>query len=446
VSDSLDLLLGRIEKGGDREALVFRDRAVTYRELYAEVLAARQTLLDEGVPQGGPIVLRADFSPRGVAMFLALAAAGNVVVPITPAVRTFESFCEIAEAEGILEIEDEAVRFRRLPGPARHPLLVEIRHRKSPGLILFSSGSTGVNKAAVHDLDLFLTRFRNPRPARRGFGFLLFDHIGGLNTLFHSLASHGTLATTEDRSPENVFKLIEKHRIELLPTSPSFLTLALLSGAHRGRDLSSLRVITYGTEPMPERTLRELATAFPWVELKQTYGLSELGILQTKSRASDSLWVRVGGEGYETRVVGGVLHIRAPRAMLGYLNAPSPFDGEGWFDTKDRVEVDGEWLRILGRDGDAINVGGLKVDPTAVEAVLLEIPNIVDAQVYGVPNDIMGFVIGARLRLAVDEPMEDLRREVRRHARSRLGAHQVPAVIEKVDRIDISFRFKRSRR
>ena len=111
----------------------------------------------------------------------------------------------------------------------------------------------------------------------------------------------------------------------------------------------------------------------PTSKLLQTYGLTELGILRSQSREPDSLWVRVGGEGFETKIVDGRLWIRAESAMLGYLNAPSPFDADGFFDTGDLVEVDGEWIRILGRESEIINVGGSKVYPAEVESVLLEL-------------------------------------------------------------------------
>src|SRR6185369_15483612 len=128
-------------------------------------------------------------------------------------------------------------------------------------------------------------------------------------------------------------------------------------GDHQRYDLSSLALITYGTEPMPASTLERVAQAFPSVKLLQTYGMTELGILRSQSRDSASLWVRVGGEGYETKVVDGRLWIRARSAMLGYLNAPTPFDAEGFLDTGDLVETDGEWVRFLGRKSDIINVG-----------------------------------------------------------------------------------------
>ena len=92
--------------------------------------------------------------------------------------------------------------------------------------------------------------------------------------------------------------------------------------------------------------------------MKQTYGLSELGILPTYTRDPDSLWLKLGGAGFEHKIVDGVLWIKSEMAMLGYLNAPSPFDDEGWMNTQDLVEIDGEFIRILGRKSEMINVGG----------------------------------------------------------------------------------------
>ena len=193
--------------------------------------------------------------------------------------------------------------------------------------------------------------------------FLLFDHIGGINTLLYTLSNGGTLVVLHDRSPEVVCQAIETNRVELLPTSPTFLNLLLVSGAHQRYDLSSLQLLTYGTEPMSEGTLRRIHEALPDVTLQQTYGLSELGILRSKSKSSDSLWVKIGGEGFETRVVDGLLEIKARSAMLGYLNAASPFTDDGWFKTGDRVEVDGDYYRILGRISEVINVGGQQGRP-----------------------------------------------------------------------------------
>ena len=151
--------------------------------------------------------------------------------------------------------------------------------------------------------------------------------------------------------------------MQLLPTTPTFLRMLLISGAYKKYDLGSLELITYGTEPMPTATLESLHAAFPGVRLKQTYGLTEVGILPTKSEQDDSLWLAVGGPGYETKIVDNVLWIRAQMAMVGYLNAPSPFDADGWFNTGDVVEQKGDYIRFMGRKSEIINVGGEKVFP-----------------------------------------------------------------------------------
>ena len=85
--------------------------------------------------------------------------------------------------------------------------------------------------------------------------------------------------------------------------------------------------------------------------------------------------------------------------MLGYLNAPSPFTDDGWFNTGDKVEVDGDYFRILGRQSEIINVGGQKVYPAQVESVVQEMPEVAEVSVYGEKNAIMGQIVCAAIRL-----------------------------------------------
>ena len=262
-----------------------------------------------------------------------------------------------------------------------HPMLMKLIEKKTAGLILFSSGTTGAPKAALHDLFYLMKKFEEPGKRLSTVTFLLFDHIGGFNTMMHSLSSGSMIVTLKERSPEEVCRLIEKYRIELLPTSPTFLNMILLSHVYEQFDLSSLKIISYGTEPMPESTLKALHSVLPEVKLKQTYGLSEIGIMSTKSEASDSLYMKLGGDGYETKIVDDILYIRAKSAMEGYLNAPSPFDEDGWFNTKDKVEVKGDYIHILGRTTDLINIGGEKVYPNEVESVLLAVDGVKDVYV-----------------------------------------------------------------
>ena len=119
--------------------------------------------------------------------------------------------------------------------------------------------------------------------------------------------------------------------------------------------------------------------------------MSELGILRVKSVSRDTLWMQVGGEGVETKVVDGVLKIRSKTRMIGYLNAPTPFDADGWYDTKDLVETrDDTAIRIVGRTTEWINIGGEKVLPEVIEKAALQHPAVLHAQAKGVANPITG--------------------------------------------------------
>jgi acyl-CoA synthetase (AMP-forming)/AMP-acid ligase II len=159
--------------------------------------------------------------------------------------------------------------------------------------------------------------------------------------------------------------------------------------------------------------------------------------------------VKLGGESFQTRVVDGILQIKAKSAMLGYLNAPSPFTADGWFDTNDTVEVDGDYLKILGRASEIINVGGEKVYPAEVESVIQELETVADAIVFGEKNPITGNIVCAQVLPAFE--LEDARRkefiaEVKRHCRQNLQSYKVPVKVSVVNEQQHSERFKKIRR
>ncbi|MNN17395.1 putative acyl--CoA ligase YhfT [compost metagenome] len=275
--------------------------------------------------------------------------------------------------------------------------------------------------------------------------FLLFDHIGGLNTLFHTLSNGGTVICPNARTPQDICALIEKHRVEILPTSPSFLNLLLMTQAYQNYDLSSLKVVTYGTEVMPEYTLKQLHSTMPNVQLKQTYGLSELGILRTKSKDSGSLLVHIGGEGYQTKVVNDILFIKSETAMEGYLNAPQPFDEKGWVNTQDHVVVEGDYLRILGRRSEIINVGGRKVYPAEVEDVLIQMSEITDATVKGESNPILGSIVSAVVNVNEQLEIKELKQRIRAFCADKLEPFQVPVKVHIQEEALYSERYKKIR-
>jgi acyl-CoA synthetase (AMP-forming)/AMP-acid ligase II len=442
-----DWLLERMRSWGDREALAREAGSTSYAGLLARMCRWSEDLEAAGVSPGRVVAFDGDHSERTVALLLALMARGGIAVPLASAAEGQRAeLLEVARAEFMIgDGGDSDGAIVPLASRPRHPLQEDLGRSGRPGLILFSSGSTGRPKAMLHDLDRLLGKFATPRPSLRILCFLLLDHIGGINTLLAGLSYGGTIVTGGDRRPESVCRAIARHRVEVLPTSPTFLNLVLLSEEHRRHDLSSLRLITYGAEPMPSSTLERLHREFSGIRLQQTYGLSELGILRSKSRDDGSLWIKVGGEGYQTKVVDGILWIRAETAMLGYLNVASPFDADGWFNTQDAVEQDGEWLRFLGRTSDLINVGGQKVYPAEVESVLLEMDHVLDATVRGEPNPIIGQCVVARVNLRAPEAAADFKARMRRHCHGRLAPYMIPVKVEVATTEQFGVRCKRMR-
>jgi len=444
---SVTWLIDRMRSWENEKAIIWRDSEFTYRDLLLSVDSWISELDIRGIQGGSVVAIEGDYSPRTCSLLLALMLKKAIVVPLSRAIKNRrKDFLNIAEVQYIFSFDDRDSWQEEKRGiPIKNNLLRQLIAIGEPGLVLFSSGSTGENKAALHNLSKFLQKFIARRYRLRTLIFLLFDHIGGINTLFYTLSNGGTMVISPLRTPTAICRHIEKYKVELLPTSPSFLNLLLISEAYKGYDLSSLKKVTYGTEVMPESLLKRLHRIFPWVEFVQTYGLSELGILRSKSKYSDSLWVKVGGEGFKIKVIDGVLWIKADAAMLGYLNAPNPFDEEGWMNTGDLVEVERDYIKILGRESDIINVGGQKVYPAEVESVLMEMDNVINASVRREENPITGNVVAARLTLAKPEDLSSLKKRVRKYCQARLESYKIPVKIEVTDDVQYSGRFKKVR-
>jgi long-chain acyl-CoA synthetase len=444
-------LFERLATFGDAIALIHDDLPVTYDALLRKVAEWDAELDRHQVGAGSIVLLEGVTSASSVGLLLALLRKAAIAVPLTaqtPVAR--DVITSVAQAAWRVTLSsspggNESLEIVHRSAAVSNPVLLRLRELGHPGLVLFSSGSSGTPKGVVHDFLAILTKFARPGRRKTTLSFLLFDHIGGIDTLFNALSSGGTLVTVGSRDPDTVCRAIERHRVHTLPTSPTFLNMLLLSGAYQRFDLSSLHLIAYGTEPMPAIVLARLADALPHVSLLQTYGLSELGVLRTRSREG-SLWVQFTGEGYEIQVRDGILWVRTPTSMLGYLNAEGEFDAEGWFCTGDAVEIDGDHLRILGRKSDLINVGGRKVYPAEVEEVLLDLPNVREVSVFGRPNPITGQIVGMRVNLFESEELQSFKVRMRNFCKDRLSPYKIPVHVEFTDDEQFNSRFKKVRR
>ena len=424
--------LDKIWSGIDYPFLIHKGDELRFSEI------ASQSPVDlSEVRKGDVVAIIGDFNPSSILILLRLIDIGVIVVPLTVETRhEHKYFFESALVDVIIE----GTEVKRRSHSQKHEFIEKLRELGHAGLVLFSTGTTGRPKAILHDLTLFLKRFETPRPTLRTINFLLFDHIGGINTLLHTLFNKGIVVAPESRTVDSILETCRKFKVEVLPTTPTFLRMMLMSGAVPSKVPDCLKVITYGTERMDQPTLDELCKLLPSVDFRQTFGMSELGIVRVKSEARDSLFMKVGGEGVETRVVDSVLQIRSSSRMLGYLNAPSPFDAEGWYDTKDVVEVKDGYYKVTGRISDLINVGGLKFMASEVERVALTFPNVSLVKASPKQNPITGQHVELLVQ-PINEHGVD-KDSLLIFLKERLQPHMVPKRI-RVENVAVGHRFKR---
>lgn len=414
-------------------------------ELYEGYLAQ----LAAGIPKGSTVVLVGEQDAASAAALLALGQHACVVVPViegedlaTCVARTGAAY--IARTAG------HALSLERAAGTAPAPSLFGALKGRA-GLVIFTSGSTGEPKAVLHDFETLLETFSAKQGKANGprvAAFNRFDKIAGLYMLLNCLATGAALVRLPSRQPEAVAEAIAAHRVQVLPSSPSFLALFLLSGAWKSRDLSSLELINYGSEPMAEHTLRGLREALPHVTLRQVFGTSELGLVKTRSEGSDSLWFTSNDPRVSLRVVEGRFQIKGPVSMLGYLGqeAGAREDACGWIETGDLAEERSGWIRILGRQAEVMKVGGNLVYPIEVESAIRGLSNVKSVAVSGEENVIFGQIVRATICLREREPEEAFRQRLWDHCAARLEKHKIPQRVVLVEEESYTGDFKTKRR
>ena len=437
----------RLHSFGELTAMIWKDNSFSYSLLLKHSDDWLIHLTDAGISKGSCVAIVGDFSPGTYSLLLALIRGGYTAVPIS---KSFFSKSpeklKTACVKYIVEFdENDKYNVTIVEHPNQHVLLKKLILNKEPGLILFTSGTSGNANAVLHSFKNLLKRSRKPRAGRVTLTFLLLDHIGGIETLLHLFAIGGTAVCIGDRNPDTVCRSIEKYKVDLLPATPTLLRMLLIYKVYERYDLSSLAWVTYGTEPMEPSLLVSLVKIFPQIQFKQSYGLTELSILQTKSKANDSTWFSIHSN-IETKIIEGRLWIRNDSPMLGYLNSDTNFDSDGWYDTGDRVIQEGEFIKVLGRESELINVGGEKVFPIEIESVILELPEVSDVTISGKVNAVMGNIVMALVKPREGSDKEGLVKKIRAHCIKRLDASfKVPAVITLSDDDHHSERFKKMR-
>ena len=441
----MSFILEKFKSFNSKNAIVFEDRIYTYEEFVKQIKDYKD-ILDKHNISSKVVVILGDYSFYNLALFFALYENKNIIVPITSNIKKVQDdFIEESFCQTIIKTDEKNLLIQNLKTTFSHNMIDNLREKNSSGLILFSSGSTGKPKAMIHNLDTLIDSFKDKKEKSMNMlVFLMFDHIGGLNTVFNALCMGACLIIPKIKDAKTICELIEKYKIMVLPSSPTFLNLILISQEYKNYDLSSLRMITYGTETMPQSLLLKLKEVFPKVKFLQTFGTSETGISTTSSKSSNSLFMKLEDINGEYKIVENELWLRSKTQVLGYLNASmDSFTSDGWFKTGDLVEVDGEYIKIIGRAKEVINVGGQKVLPAEVESIILEMEEISDCMVYAEQNAITGQTVVCDVVL--NKNIENIKKRVRVFCKDRLDTYKIPTKVNVVDKTNFSDRFKKIR-
>jgi long-chain acyl-CoA synthetase len=445
---AVSTLILRLAEKPDDTALFWRGQEYSYQNFLNSIEIWDKQLEDDSIGAGDVCAFYGDYSPATCALMFALMQRRAVLVPLTGDVDAeLPELLKMCGAQVLYRFdENDAFSMERQEDVKKPELIEKFIETGHPGLVVFTSGSTGKPKGILQDIEFVARKFIEKRRGWRTVLFLLMDHFGGFNTFLSSFAYGGTAICVTSRDPETMARTIQQGKATLLPTTPTFLNFLIVSRQYAVYDLSSVKLVTYGTEPMPEITLAQLDEVFPNARIKQTYGLSELGVLRSQSKDDGSLWLKVGGQGFETKIIDGILWIRSEANMVGYLNAPNPFDEDGWLCTGDIVEEKDGYIRFLGRETEVINTGGKKVFPLEVENILMELPNIQNAAVEARPHPIMGQVVQARVSLFESEGAAELSERLRMECNKTMARYKVPVRFVIVENDSLrSARFKKVR-
>lgn len=313
----------------------------------------------------------------------------------------------------------------------RNDFALEDQFLDKSQFIVRTSGSSGPRfKLVLHKLSRFIEKYKIiGSHFERTTAFSPAETIAGIETLLEVLTHEKTLISCMDQfSPTVVLDLITKHQVDYFQTTPSFMNLLLVSKALINQAPVHLKKMAYGSEPSVSAVIQEIKKILPGTELVHTYGMSEIGILKTITDQTDPTLFKLDEKFNEARLLDGILHVRSLTRQLCYLNADeiaSPF-GEEWFCTQDKAVLNSGYLKVLGRQGDLINIGGRKFFPIELEDLLRKMSEIKDVTISSEKNDMIGSVITATIVIAPEIDESDFRKAYKEFCEKNIVSYMHP--------------------
>jgi acyl-CoA synthetase (AMP-forming)/AMP-acid ligase II len=441
-----DLLTQLAARYPQREAVVYACHSevenirLSYAQLNELATTLAKALLTAGYMPGDHIAIWAPNNPEWILLEYAIAKAGMVIVALNPLYKEAELAFALQTADVRAIFHADSVGDTKLRSivdrvattlPALKGIYslgsgitglmaqqgIESRtlpavDADSPFMIQYTSGTTGLPKAAVLAHRGIATTARNSYQAW-GFGsgdkvchgFPLY-HVGGSGNSTPGAALVG--ATT---LPLYIFKagrtldILESERCTGFIGVPSMLTAMMEDPSFSSRDLSSLQYIVAGGMSVPARLIRQCEEAFG-VDIINGYGQTETSGVSCSTVTADSADIksRTSGKplpGVSFNIVDdnghtlpcdqpGELCYRGPGQMLGYLNHQGAKDSvaeAGWLRSGDLATMDENgYIRIVGRASEMIIRGGENLSPSEIEAFLVQHEDVAEAAVIGLPD------------------------------------------------------------
>ncbi|MET0134524.1 MAG: AMP-binding protein, partial [Kibdelosporangium sp.] len=437
----------------DALALVQGDRLVSYARLAEAAAEARAAVAVLRMPYGATVCVPAEKSPQVIALIIGCLQAGTRVFLPSPDLGT-QAMAELCAEVGCLYVLTPHGVPRRI-GDNSSP-----RAGDEPGLLLTTSGSTGLPKTvvlSVEGVDRFLEwaagQFTSgPGTTVLNYAPLNFDLC--LLDIWATLNAGGCVELVEPARATNgryLRELCRRRPIDLIQAVPMFYRLLADTASDAEDTFTSLAHVIFTGDVMPLNLLSRLPALFPRAKLWNVYGCTETNDTflheVNVSEALDRGAVAIGRPitGVTTRIVdeaGAVV----PAAGSGELLVASPFQAHGYLDprltgqkwrdgfyhTGDLVTRDQDGLVFLaGRNDFHVKVRGVRTNLQEVEHVVLGHEDVLEAAVIAVPDEITGHQLRAVVRRRPRSSLDSI--QLRVHCAAKLPRTAIPALVEIVD-------------
>jgi acyl-coenzyme A synthetase/AMP-(fatty) acid ligase len=314
--------------------------------------------------------------------------------------------------------------------------------------LMLTSGTSGVPKIVGHTLE-GLTGAIVADGAARGeppvwATFYDIRRYGGLQIFLRAVIGGGSMVLSEPGEPiADYVARLNARGVTHISGTPSHWRKLLMSGAAEG---FSPRYVRLSGEIADQAVLDGLRRAFPAASIGHAYASTEAGVGFAVNDGLEGFpgdMVGKNRDGVEMKVEDGSLRIRSTRTAHAYVgrNAAALTDSDGFVDTGDMVELRGDRYHFVGRRGGIINIGGLKVHPEEIEAVINRHPEVRMSRARSRKSPITGSIVVADVILAEGCDLsrgDTIRDKILADCRAQLASHKVPAMIKFVSSLDIT--------